>query len=153
EVSFGADYHPGFSTYPQTGLMEQLYGDFQKHGNPTWASAEGATVIPSALESAVKTETYLGWMFNHNATLVNIFGSGIGDKDTNPFWKAAASSEAIAAYRKFLSGQPLIEDATDLTINGGSLPDKIRKIQANLPSWLQQHPERENEVKALMTRL
>src|SRR6185436_19066696 len=105
--------------------------DFQKHGNPTWASSEGSTVNPATLESVVKIETYLGWMFNHNAALVNIFGWGVGTKGENPFWKAAASTEALDAYRKFLSGQPLIEDTTDLTTNlVGGLPDKIAQFQA-----------------------
>jgi hypothetical protein len=154
EVSFGVNYHPGFSTYPQTGQMEQLYANFQKHGNPTWASAEGSIVIPSALESVVKPETYLGWMFNHNATLVNIFGWGVGSKQENPFWKAAASSESIAAYRKFLSGQRLIEDTTDLTSNvSGSLPEKIHKIQAALPTWIANHPDQQRQIQLLLTQL
>ncbi len=87
DVSFGANYQPGFSTYPQTGQMQQLYDHLQEHGNPRWASAEGSTVNPAVLESVVKTETYLAWMFNHNAALVNIFGWGIGTKEDNPFWK------------------------------------------------------------------
>ncbi len=154
EVSFGVDYKPGFSTYPQPGLMEQLYADLQKHGNPAWASAEGSTVIPSALESAVKTETYLSWMFNHHATLVNIFGWGIASKGENPFWKAAASSEAVAAYRKFLSGQPLIEETTDqASIIEGRLSGKIKEIQAALPEWFRQHPDQQSRITLLMNQL
>ncbi len=154
EVSFGVNYRPGFSTYPQTGLMEQLYTTFLKHGNPSWASSEGSTVNPATLESVVKPETYLGWMFNHNAALVNIFGWGVGTQGKNPFWKAAASSEALDAYRKFLSGQALIEDTTDLTTNvSGSLPDKIHKIQADLPIWLPKHPDQQSKVQLLLTQL
>jgi len=154
EVSFGTNYNPGFSTYPQAGLMEQLYDTLNQHGNPGWASSEGSTVNPATLESVVKPETYLGWMFNHHAALVTIFGWGIGIQDKNPFWQAAASSQALEAYRKFLSGQPLIEDTTDLTANlSGSLPGKIQKIQANLPAWLSHHPDQQNKIARLMTQL
>jgi len=153
-VNFGMNYHPGFSIYPQIGQMEQLYDTFQKHGNPTWASSEGSTVDPATLQIVVKPETYLGWMFNHNATLVNLYGWGVGSKDENPFWKAAASAEALDAYRKFLSGQPLIEDSSDLALNiSGSLPDKIHKIQADLPTWLQNHPEQQSKIELLMEQL
>lgn len=48
-------------------------------------------------------ETYLARMFNHGATLVNIFGWGIGDKD-NPFRMATEGADSIAAYQKFLKG-------------------------------------------------
>ena len=154
EVSFGVNFHPGFSTYPQTGLMEQLYDNFQKHGNPTWASAEGSTVDPATLENGVNPETYLGWMFNHNATMVNIFGWGVGTQGENPFWEAAASPEAIDAYRKFLSGQPLIEETTDLTSSvSGSLPEKIHTIQASLPTWLPNHADQQSKIEQLMSQL
>jgi hypothetical protein len=154
EVSFGANYRPGFSTYPQTGLMEQLYATFLKHGNPGWASSEGSIVNPATLESVVKPETYLGWMFNHNAALVNIFGWGVGTQGENPFFKAAAGSESLDAYRKFLSGRPLIEDTTDLTSNvSGNLPDKIHEIQADLPTWLPKHPDQQSKIQLLLTQL
>ena len=91
---------------------------------------------------------------HHNAALVNIFGWGVGTKDENPFWKAASSSEALAAYRKFLSGQTLIEDTTDLTSNvTGSLPDKIHTIEAQLPTLLQNHSEQQTKIELLMTQL
>ncbi len=153
-VSFSKKYHPGFSTYPQPGLMGQLYGELQKHGNPAWASTEGSTVVPSALESTVKTETYLAWMFNHGAALVNIFGWGVGVKYENPFWKGADNPEAINAYRKFLRGQTLVEDMTDLSeAVSGSLPNKIHQIQAALPGWIQNHPDRQSQIEPLMPQL
>ena len=52
-------------------------------------------------------EGYLGNLFNHGAVMVKIFGWGLGDKDY-PFRRIAESPDALAAYRKFLSGgQPL----------------------------------------------
>jgi len=48
----------------------------------------------------------------------------------------------------------LIEDATDLTTNvTGSLPEKIHNIQAELPSWLQSHPDQQSKIEPLMTQL
>jgi hypothetical protein len=53
-------------------------------------------------------ETYLGNLFNHGATFVNIFGWGAGPRD-NPFRKFAESEKAIEAYQKFLEGETLQE--------------------------------------------
>ncbi|MEP7291830.1 MAG: hypothetical protein ABI835_08595 [Chloroflexota bacterium] len=154
EVSFGSNYHPGFSTYPQFGLMEQLYDALQMRGSPAWASAEGSTIAPSILESVVDTETYLGWMFNHGAALVTIFGWGVGSKGENPFWNAADTPDAIDAYRKFLSGESLTETTTDMAASiGGSLPAKIQQIQADLPGWMQNHPTRQSEIEPLVRQL
>src|SRR6185503_6020369 len=105
---FGTHYNPGFSTYPQEGLMQQLYNELDKHGNPAWASSEGANISPATLTSGGSMETYLGWMFNHGAVLVTIFGWGVGS-ETNPFHLAASSDDAIQAYQKFLRGETLIE--------------------------------------------
>lgn len=154
EVSFGANYQPGFSTYPQTGLMGQIYGELEQHGNPSWASAEGSTVAPAVLESVIDAENYLAWMFNHGAALVNIFGWGVGTKDENPFWKAADNPDAILAYRKFLDGEALIESASDLTAPvSGSLPEKVQQIQTQLPTWIQSHPDKQSEVETLTQQL
>jgi hypothetical protein len=46
-------------------------------------------------------EDYLARMFNHGATLTNVFGWGVGDS-ANLFCRAAESADSIAAYRKFL---------------------------------------------------
>lgn len=147
-VSFGKHYNPGFSTYPQPGLMDQLYDELKQHNNPAWASSEGANIAPDSLTSGGSMETYLASMFNHGAALVNIFGWGIGDK-TNAFRLAADSPDALTAYRKFLHGDTLIEGKYSFA----SLPDKIKSIQNQLPMWLQQHPDRQPEIEALMHQL
>ncbi len=149
-VSFGAHYNPGFSTYPQEGLMEQLYDELEKRGSPAWASAEGANVMPFSLSSGGNMETYLAWMFNHGAALVNIFGWGVGSEtDGNPFRIAAEAPDSLVAYRKFLGGDRLVEG--DYVFP--DLPNRIQIIQTQLPVWLEQNPSRRSEVEPLLLQL
>ncbi len=147
-VSFGEHYNPGFSTYPQEGLMEQLYAELESHDSLAWASAEGANIAPDTLTSGGSMETYLAWMFNHGAALVNIFGWGVGS-ETNLFRLAAEAPEALAAYRKFLAGGTLVEGEYVFP----DLPERIQRIQTELPAWLQQNPGRQPEIEALLRKL
>jgi hypothetical protein len=146
-VSFGEHYQPGFSTYPQPGLMEQLYAELEQHGSPRWASSEGANIDPATLTSG-SMETYLAWTFNHGAALVNIFGWGVGS-ETNPFRLAAEAPDALTAYRKFLSGDTLVEGEYGFP----DLPERIQRIQTELPAWMQAHPSRQPEMEALLHEL
>ena len=149
-VSFGKAYHPGFSTYPQDGLMRQLYNELESHGNPAWASAEGANISPSSLTAGGSMETYLAWMFNHGAALVNIFGWGIGSETSeNPFRAAAEAPVSLAAYRKFLGGAALVEREYVFS----DLAARIQIIQTKLPVWIEQHPSRRSEVEPLVLQL
>ena len=149
-VSFGLHYHPGFSTYPQQGLMQQLYDELEKHGSPAWASSEGANISPDSLTSGGSMETYLADMFNHGAALVNIFGWGIGDEATaNPFRVAAESPDSLSAYRKFLGGETLIEGEYVFS----DLPARVQIIQSKLPLWINQNPSRQSEIESLMLQL
>jgi uncharacterized membrane protein YtjA (UPF0391 family) len=149
-VSFGEHYQPGFSTYPQEGLMAQLYDELERHGSPGWASSEGANIDPGSLASGGSMETYLAWMFNHGAALVNIFGWGIGSETTpNPFREAAEAPDSLAAYRKFLGGEALVEGEYVFP----NLPERIQRIQTELPAWLQQNPERQAEIESLLQEL
>lgn len=107
-VAFGKDHLPGFSTYPTAGIFDQIYEELAKNGNPHWASSEGTNLIPGGNfgSSGMNMESYLARMFNHGATLVDIFAWGIGGeewKKTFPFRIATEGDEAIAAYRKFLN--------------------------------------------------
>ena len=43
-VAFGDSYRPGFSTYPDTDILGDIYGALEAHGTPPWASAEGTNV-------------------------------------------------------------------------------------------------------------
>lgn len=111
-VGFNEYSNPGFSGYPAEGLFEDFYEQLAKHGNPPWAMAEGSNVMLSegggSKGSIMDWETYLGKLFNHGATLVNIFGGWQGE-GSGPFGQATQSREALAAYRKFLRGEQLKE--------------------------------------------
>lgn len=149
-VAFGGHYNPGFSTYPQAGLMEQLYDELAQHGAPVWASAEGANLSPGSLTSGGSMETYLALMFNHGAGLVNIFGWGIGSETTaNPFRTAAEADESLVAYRKFLGGETLIEG----DYISSDLPARIELMQSELPLWIEQNPNRRSEIEPLLQQL
>jgi hypothetical protein len=149
-VSFGGHYNPGFSTYPQVGLMDQLYDELERHGSPAWASAEGTNLHPGLLTSGGSMETYLAWMFNHGATLVNIFGWGVGSETrANPFRAAAEAPDSLTAYRKFLSGETLVEGDYMFP----NLPERIQIIQTELPAWIGQNPSRQAEIEALLLQL
>lgn len=139
ETAFGRERRAGFSTYPEAGIIEEIHDQVRRAGGAPWASAEGANVAlggdPSA--SGMATETYLARLFNRGAALVNIFGWGIGDAD-NGFRRAAESPDAIAAYRKFLRGEALIEGPITASILE-RLPVKIHRIHAELPQWVRAH--------------
>ena len=102
-------------------------------------------------------ETYLAKMFNHGATLVNIFSWGIGGEAMKnmDFRVVTEGEEALRAYRKFLKGDPLIEAKTEALTLLERLPPKIHRIQKELPAWIQKTGDREKaaEAAALMRKL
>ncbi len=107
-VAFAPNARPGFSTYPEPGVIDQILEERELHGDPGWASSEGTNLIPPgpAGNSKMTMETYLARAFNHGATLVTVQSWGIGGPalaDTNPFRIVTQGPEALAAYRKFLS--------------------------------------------------
>ena len=59
--------------------------------------------------SPLSWETYLARSFNHGAKLVNIFG-GFQGPGAGEFGRATESDQALTAYRKFLRGDPLVEE-------------------------------------------
>ena len=111
ETAFSKYYRPGFSTYPEEGIFEEIDNELVKGGRPPWASAEGTNVVPNGIPGESTMETYLGKMFNHRAVIVNIFSWGIGGEREkgNLFRRATENEEALSAYRKFLSGKALEE--------------------------------------------
>ncbi|MGA3238064.1 MAG: hypothetical protein ABSG03_17370 [Bryobacteraceae bacterium] len=154
EVAFSPFNHPGFSTYPQPGHLEQLRDELAKHGNPPWASSEGTAIDPAVAEQSGpgrNMEGYLGNLFNHGARLVNIFGWGVGDQG-NPFRKVAEEDASVAAYRKFLKAEVLQEDPMPAPeIPSAALPEKMRIIERGLPAYVDKNgPAR---VASLMQRL
>src|SRR6266566_3609137 len=78
-VAFGKFHRPGFSTYPQGGLFEDIYEEVARHKQVGWASCEGTNMQPASGpgQSGMNMETYLAKMFNHGATLTTLFSWGI----------------------------------------------------------------------------
>ena len=140
-MAFGKHHRPGFSTYPQPGLFDDIYEELAKHKQVGWASCEGTNMQPGSGpgQSGMTMETYLAKMFNHGATLVNIFSWGIGGEANKnmSFRVVTEGEEALQAYRKFLKGDPLVEGKTEALTLMERLPPKIHKIQKELPAWIQ----------------
>ena len=150
-VAFGEYHRPGFSTYPQPGLFDDIDNELARHQQVGWASCEGTNLQLGSGpgQSGMTMETYLAKMFNHGATLVNIFSWGIGGEANKnmSFRVVTEGDEALRAYRKFLAGKPLIEAKTEALTLLERLPPKIHRIQKELPAWVQKTGNQE-KVKA-----
>jgi hypothetical protein len=112
EVAIGKNYTPGFSTYPQAPPAKLFNEIYDVVGNATWASAEGANIIPSnpPISPGYNMESYLARHFNYGCTLLNVFAFNLrGDPFTDAINDASEGSDAIAAYKIFLSGANLTE--------------------------------------------
>ena len=154
-VAFGKHHRPGFSIYPQGGLFEDIYEEVAGHQQVGWASCEGTNMQPSSGpgQTGMNMETYLAKMFNHGATLVNVFAWGIGGeamKGKIGFRVVTEGEEALQAYRKFLKGAPLVEGATVASLTD-RLPPKIHQIQRELPAWIEKTGN--TEAAALMQKM
>ena len=153
-VAFGKYHQPGFSTYPTPFRFDDIYEELDKHKQAAWASSEGTNLQLGAGpgQSGMTMETYLAKMFNHGATLVNVYSWGLGGEANKnmSFRVVTEGEEALGAYRKFLKGDPLIEGQITLTLLD-RLPPKIHKIQEELPAWIKKTGDTEPTV--LMQRL
>jgi len=132
-VAFGATHRPGFSTYPDPNIFGDIYAALNGQGNPPWASSEGTNVDIQTAPFSIPSEgmqDYLARMFNHGATMANVFGWDIGDRD-NLFRRATENDEALAAYRKFLEGAPLDEKPLAESYQSGPslLQRRLRALQ------------------------
>ncbi|WP_395736134.1 hypothetical protein [Prosthecobacter sp.] len=138
EVAFGTSYRPGFSTYPEGGTFNEIQNALAAHGSPRWISAEGTNVSPTGMPSGITMETYLGRMFNRGAVMVNVFAWGVGGETMRGhfFRRAAEDPEPLAAYAKFLRGEPLVESAAT-GFSPEILQAKMQRIQKELPAWVQ----------------
>ncbi len=149
-VAFGKYHRPGFSTYPQPGLFEDIYEHLETRKQVGWASCEGTNMQPSSGpgQTGMNMETYLAKTFNHGGIVVNIFAWGIGGDamKTMDFRVVTEGEDALRAYRKFLTGEPLIEAKLQPSLME-RLPPKIHKIQNELPAWLEK-AEAGNKAKA-----
>lgn len=173
DAAFNRYSRPGFSTYPtghtrngRDALLAVILEARKRHGDPPWASVEGTNTQVGAgfggpRDGGLSWEGYLAGMFNHGAALVNVFAWGVGGKDVDverdPFRSATESEEALAAYRKFLRGEPLREDpapSAESSLSAGRLQDKIRRVQAELPRWIGHDPRnRQPRAEPLLREL
>ncbi len=155
-VAFGENHRPGFSTYPQPGLFDDIYAQLADHNQVGWGSCEGTNLQLGAGpgHSGMNMETYLAKMFNHGATLVDVFSWGIGGEANrnNEFRQVTESEEALGAYRKFLGGGRLTETNSETPTLLERLPPKIHRIQTELPPWIQK-TGRQAEAEPLMQEL
>jgi hypothetical protein len=149
-VAFGKTHRPGFSTYPQGGIYEDIYEELARHQQMGWASCEGTNMQPASGpgQTGMNMETYLAKMFNHGATLCNVQSWGVGGEAMRnlSFRVVTEGEEALQAYRKFLKGVPLVEGTTVASLTD-RLPPKIHQIQKELPAWLEK-AEAGNKEKA-----
>ena len=154
-VAFGKYHRPGFSTYPAPGRFEDIYEELDKHKQVGWASSEGTNLQlgTGPGQSGMTMETYLARMFNHGATLVNVYAWGIGgDANKNMSFRVVTEGEeSLGAYRKFLKGDPLTEAQTETVTLLERLPPKIHRIQNELPAWIQKTGD--NQAMARMQEL
>jgi hypothetical protein len=155
-VAFGPNHRPGFSTYPQPGLFDDIYAQLAEHKQSGWSSSEGTNLQLGAGpgQSGMNMETYLAKMFNHGATLVDVFSWGIGGEANrnNEFRQVTESPEALNSYRKFLNGVALTETGSEMPTLMERLPAKIHKMQSDLPTWIQK-TGRQSEAQPLMSEL
>lgn len=139
-VAFGSHHHPGFSTYPAPGIFDEIYGALRERGSPPWASSEGTNCVIGGRpgDSGVDMEGYLAKMFNHGATLVNLFAWGVGGEAgrSNPFRQATEERDALAAYSRFLRGEPLRERIQEPIISPDGVAAKMHEVREALPAWL-----------------
>jgi hypothetical protein len=141
KVAFGTTHNPGFTTYSEASILNEIYTELANQGNPSWASAEGANVVihhGPTHRASESMESYLAKRFNHGAVITNVFGWNIG-ASSNPFRASTESADALTAYRAFLAGQALVEenptaggsDSSSLDTRMRALPDKLRSYQAS----------------------
>ncbi len=153
-VAFGKHHRPGFSTYPQPGLFDDIYDELVSHKQSGWASSEGTNMQPASGpgQTGMGMETYLAKTFNHGGTMVNIFAWGVGGEAMKnmDFRVVTEGEDALRAYRKFLSGEKLVE-AKETASLMERLPPKMHKIQKEFPSWMQKSGNK--EAMALMQKL
>jgi hypothetical protein len=85
--------------------------------------------------SFVDWETYLGWHYNHGCILVGVNTGATGQDLPTRLEASAFSEEAIAAYRKFLTGQPLVEKAVSMDRPEFRIQAKMKRVRAGIERW------------------
>ena len=105
-IAFNKYSRPGWTTYPIGPLAADfgsIYAELHKHGSPSWGGVEANAGVPGF---SMGWEAYLARHFNHGAVLVGINWGATGSVLPEQLAKSAFGDDAVAAYRKFLSGAP-----------------------------------------------
>jgi hypothetical protein len=136
-TAFNPHSRPGWTTYAVSALGESfkpLYDELETHGNPAWAGVEANAGVPG---SVVDWETYLAWHYNHGCVLVGVNTGATGDELPRRLRDSAFGEEAIAAYRKFLTGRPLVEKAPSVARPEFRIQTKIKRVRVGIERWHQ----------------
>jgi hypothetical protein len=134
-TAFNKYSRPGWTTYAVGVLGENfkpLYDELRKRGNPVWAGVEANAGMPGGV---VDWETYLAWHYNHGCLLVGVNMGATGQDLPKRLWESAFSAEAIAAYRKFLTGQPLVAKASAVDHPEFRIQAKMRRVRDGIERW------------------
>ncbi len=134
-TAFNKSSRPGWTTYAVGVLGESfqpIYDELKKHGSPPWAGVEANAGMPGSI---VEWETYLAWHYNHGCVLVGVNMGATGEDLPKRLWNGAFSPEAIAAYRKFLAGKPLVEKALTLDRPEIRIQAKMQRVRAGIEKW------------------
>jgi hypothetical protein len=134
-TAFNKYSRPGWTTYAVELLgqsFKPIYDELQRHGNPVWAGVEANAGIPGSL---VDWETYLGWHYNHGCVLVGVNMGATGTDLPRRLQDSAFGREAIAAYRKFLTGQPLVEKPVSTDRPEFRIQRKMRRVRDGIERW------------------
>jgi hypothetical protein len=134
-TAFNQFSRPGWTTYPVEILgqsFKPLYDELERHGNPPWAGVEANAGIPG---SVVDWETYLAWHYNHGCVLVGVNMGATGEDLPKRLRDSAFSKEAMAAYHKFLMGQPLAEKPLSTDNPQLRIQAKIRRVREGIERW------------------
>ena len=135
-TAFNEYCRPGWTTYPVMILgpnFNAIYDELAKHGNPPWAGVEANVGFPG---SVVDWETYLGWHYNHGCVLVGVNIGATGEDLPKRLDDSAFGEEALAAYRKFLGGQPLLEKIVSADQPRFRIETKMKLVQKEMQRWL-----------------
>jgi hypothetical protein len=85
--------------------------------------------------SVVDWETYLAWHYNHGCVLVGVNMGATGEDLPRRLWDSAFGKEAMVAYHKFLTGQPLVEKPLSLDNPQVRIQAKIKRVRAGIERW------------------
>ena len=134
-TAFNKYSRPGWSTYPVTVLgqsFKPLYDELEKHGSPAWAGVEANAGVPG---SVVDWETYLAWHYNHGCVLMGVNTGATGEDFPKRLWDSAFGKEAVTAYQKFLSGQPLVEKPFSMDNPQFRIQVKMKRVRDGVEHW------------------